>query len=83
MLRRTRDRHGDPMRQQDAGRIADVARFVIEHLVARVHDRAQRDVQRFTDADGDQDLFLRVVRDAEFLCHVTADCFAQLEQAEV
>ena len=40
-------------------------------------------IERFTDADGDQDLFLRVVRDAEFLCHVTADCFAQLEQAEV
>ena len=38
------------------GAVGDVAGLVVEHLVARVHQRPQGQVERLADPDRDQDL---------------------------
>ncbi len=76
-----RDRHAEG--HDDARRIADVARLVVEHFVAGIQQRAQGEVDRLGDADGDDDFGARIVGDAEVLLHVAADGRAQLGQAEI
>jgi hypothetical protein len=53
------------------------------HLVAGIDERAAREVQRLTHADGDDDLVVRHVADGEIFLHVFADGAAQFDQAEV
>src|SRR5207249_12040690 len=80
---RAGDRHGHPVGHGDAGRVAHVTRLVVDHFVARVHHRPQRDVQRLADADGDQNLMAGIVADAELFFDVIADRLAEFPQAEV
>ena len=65
VLRISRHGHRLAVGQRDARMIADVARLVKHHLVARIHERAERDVERLGNADGDEDFVLRPVADAE------------------
>ena len=76
-----RHRHG--VGQHDAGRVGDITRFVIDHLVAGVEQRAQRDVDGFGNADGDEHLACGIIGHAEESIDVAGDGFAQREQAEI
>ncbi|MFM2177112.1 MAG: hypothetical protein RL015_1210 [Verrucomicrobiota bacterium] len=67
----------------DARAVADVAGLVVNDFVARIQNGAEGDVESLTDADGDEDLGLRVVGDTELLFHVFADEHAEGLQAEV
>ncbi len=74
---------GDAVGHLDAGRVADVAGLVIDHLVPRIQYRTEGDVERLGDADGDEDLRLGIVGHAELLLNVLADRHAQRFEAEV
>ena len=52
VLRVCRNRDGHAMRERDARMITDVTRLVEHHLVARIHERAESDIQRLAHADG-------------------------------
>ena len=77
------DRHRHAVREEDRRAIGDVARLVVKHLVARVEQRPQRQVQRLADADRDEHLVVRVVFGAEVLADVAGQRAAQVEVAEV
>ena len=80
----TRVHHdGHAVGHLDAGAVADVAGLVVDDFVARIQNGAEGDVERLADADGDEDLGLRVVGDAELLFHILADEYAEGLQAEV
>jgi hypothetical protein len=61
-------RSGNPNRdaagQRDTGRIGYVRGVRNEDLITRIEQRPQRQVESLADADGDQDLILRVVLQA-------------------
>ena len=73
---------GTPCVMRDARRVTHVARLVINHFVAGIDQRAQSDVHRFTDANGDQDFVLRIVCDAKIAFDALADRLAQFQQTQ-
>ena len=81
VLGEARHGHRHAVGQRDAGRVADIARFVVNDLIAGIDDGPQRDVERLADADADEDLRLRVVAHAESPGDVAADGRTQLGQA--
>ena len=56
---------------------------MINHLVARVEQSTQRDVDRFGNSDRDEDLAGGVVLDIKKAADIFRDRFAQREQAKV
>ena len=81
VLSEARHGHRHAVGQRDAGRVADIARFVVNDLIAGIDDGPQRDVERLADADADEDLRLRIVAHAESPGDVAADGRTQLGQA--
>ena len=75
------DRHA--VGKEDGRPVGDVARLVVKHLIARVEQRAQGQVQRLAHTDGDQHLVLRVVIGAKHLADVAGQCAAQFQVAEI
>jgi hypothetical protein len=71
------------MRERDARMITDVTRLVEHHLVARIHERAESDIQRLTHADGHKNFVLGAVADVKILFNVAIDGAAQFDEAEV
>ena len=63
--------------------IRDVARLVIQHFLAGVDERTQREIQRLADADGDEHFVVGVVFRAEILGDVFGQRPAQFDVAEV
>ena len=63
--------------------IGDIARLVIKNLVAGIHNRPQRDVERFADANGHEDFRLRIVLNVKIVRDISADGLAQFQQAEI
>ena len=75
--------YGHAVRHGDAGRVTDVARFVINDLIARIDQRAERDIHGLAHADGDEDLVGWVVRQPEPPLQADGNGLAQFEQTEV
>ncbi len=57
--------NGDAVCEGDTGVVGDVARLVVQHLVAGVDDGAKGEINGFGNADGDDDFGLWVVGDFE------------------
>src|SRR2546426_827480 len=76
-----RHRPRRPAREERARTIRDIARLRDDHLVARVQDGAQRQVQPLADAARDQHLVLRVVLDAVVPVQVGRHRLPQLQKA--
>ena len=75
--------HRDTAGQQDAGAVGDVARFVVEDLVARIEKGAEGQVDCLGDTDGDDDLVVRIVADREVTLHVGGDGATEARGTEV
>ena len=71
------------MRKLDRRRIAHEARLVIQHLVARRAEGADRKVDRLGNADRHQDLLRPVERRGEAAVEIAADRLAERGRAEV
>ncbi len=69
--------------EENTREIGDVARIGAQHLVALIDDGGERDVQRFADAGGRDDLGAGVVVDAVQALQVARDGGAQLDEAIV
>jgi hypothetical protein len=63
--------------------VGDVARLVVEDLVARIEQRPQREVYRLRDADRHEDLVVGPVAERVVALHIRRDGPAQLEEPEV
>ncbi len=74
---------GDSVCQRNAGRVADVARFVVDDFIAWIDERSQGDVERFAHSHRDQDLPPRIVPDAESRIEADRDGVAQSRQAQI
>ena len=74
---------GDASRQRGAGLVGNVARLRDQHFVAGRKQRAQREVERLADADGDEDVGFRVVVEAVLFFLVPRDFLQKLGQAAV
>ena len=70
VVRRGRNANGLAMDLGDAGVIRNVARLVMEYLVARIHDRSQSEIQGLGNTDCDQDLVLGVIFQTELFFDV-------------
>ena len=77
------DRHRLAVGHDDARTVGNVAGLVVDHLFARIEQRAQREIDRLGHADGDEHLGRRVVRNVEEPADVARDRLAQRKQAEV
>ena len=75
------DLHRHAARQDHLRLVGDEARGGDDHFVARVQDGGQRQVQRFRDAHGDDDLVDRVVAHAVQPLQVRGQRLAQLQHA--
>src|SRR5438552_5125113 len=78
-----RHRHRDTAGEHDPRDVGHIRRIGNDHLIAVVERRAQREVDRLRNADGDEDLALGVVSDAPKLLGVIADCLTQRTDAVV
>jgi hypothetical protein len=78
-----RNRDWNPIGECDARRITDVTRLVINNFVARITNSAQSNIERFADANCNNDLRLRIVGDVEILLDHRGDGFAQFRKAEI
>ena len=76
-------RHGHTVGHRNLRPIAHEAGLMIEHLVAGIQQRAQRDVQAFRGADRHEHLVRGVVVPAEAVAHVVGDGAAELHQAGI
>ena len=75
--------HGHAARKHHARRVADVAGFGDEHLVAGVHQHAQAKVNTFAGPDRHQNFLLGVVGQVVAVLHIAGDFLAQAERAPV
>ena len=77
------DANGDRVREPNGRRVADKARLVVEHLVARRTERTNRKVDRLRDADRDEDLLLPVELRVKPSLQVARDRLTELNRPEV
>ena len=75
--------HRAPMRHSHDGCVRDVARLVVQDLVAGVQQGPNREIHGLTDPDRDQDFLVRVVGELEGARDVVRDGAAQTRDAEV
>ena len=83
VLRLCVQRHGNAAHHLNQRRIADKAGLGHDHLVAGVNDGAERHVNRLAAADGDENLGLRLIMQAEAAVEIGGDACAQLGQTAV
>ena len=83
VLREGGQQHALPARQQGSGAVGDVAGVRDQHLVARVHQHPQSQVDGLRRADGDEDLRLGVVFEAEPNVEIVRDGLPELRRARV
>ena len=83
VARGARHRDRDAPREGHARGVADVARLGHEHLVARVRDRPDRDIEPLRDPGRDDHLGLGVVAEPEVACEVVRDPVAERGHAPV
>ena len=71
------------VREPDRRRVGDEARLVVEHLVARRAERADRKVDRLGDADRDKDLLLPVEVRGEAPREIAVDRLPKRRRTEI
>ena len=76
-------RLGGAVRHHHCGGIAHITGLVVQHLIPRVQQTAQRQVDSLTHTHGGQNLTQRVVLHMEEIRHILADSAAQALQAIV
>ena len=77
------NRHRNPMRHDDARAVGHIARLVIDHFIARVHQRAQGEIDGFGNAHGDQNLTRRIIADVKEILDIPRNRASQCQGAEV
>jgi len=78
-----RDRDRLASGQRDARAVGDITWLVVEHLVARIEQGAQGEIDSLGDAHGDDDFVMGVVGDGEILLHILGNRAAQAWIAEI
>ena len=77
------NRNRNAVRHPHFRRVGDETGFRIQHLVTGVEERPHGDIERFTDADGDDAFIFGTVRNVIIVAHITADFPAQRRRSKI